>query len=932
MRRRLRDGRDGRALVEELERVGEALSSPAEKSHWLLELGVACEMLVPERQRALGLYCRAAELDASNSEALERGRMVSRELGRIDELIRLTELDLSRETDEARREHLSALIGESLLDLGDRQRAAAFLVGAAGQFPASLAIQDALGTVGYDDDWRAEIERLMAIGEEPDATYGARVALRAARIIKMEAPDDPRYERLLQRVLAHDPYDESAHMLLDGLYATQQRWDDLEDLQATLMQAFPGADEQAALCQRFSFSWIARGQHDRAAAWCWRAIELGRLVYPIAGLTMLRGIYGPARQWERLLAAIDALLGTPLDEDAAVHAALLGGTIAWKAIHDRERAAGYFARVRQVAVDSLLVIDFDDARADERAPETIGDEQRALMEAARRLTKSDPLDRHIEAWKKAIAADPTTRAPRRALARVLHVGERWRTLAEALKDEEANAARDDAGRVALLMQLAALYRDRLRQDLLATATLARVIELEPGNLGALHQLEQAYRQVRRWPDVVAVLAKKLQHVSDPAEQLALNLQLAAIWQTELNNEAEAVKAMEAALILDHARETPGPARAELDEKLERAYVRRREWDKLFALKQRRTETIGDPAARLAAYLELAQLATEKLKKPQLAIAAWQAVLATKNGGEHHEAALAALERLYAAAEAHTQLADIYERRAAQTADAAIRLSYLQKLALLSMEQLGDPERAMATWLNVLALQPGHGRALEMLRRLYVDQRQWDALEGLFAQDRRLDECARLFERQAPDEPLAEQVELWLRAGRLWQTLGRRADAQRAFEKVLQLDPADEDAVAALVALYEEGGDARKLAGALALQLGHDHGGGDDDDEALKKARLLRLAQLHARELHDPPGAFRWQLEAFTVDPGDLELRGELERLAARTGGWAALIERYQRVVAARPEDAKIDRLALLSTVAREQEALGDVDGALATTR
>src|SRR6266511_4391215 len=163
MRRRLRDGRDGRALVEELERLGEALPAGADKSSWFLELGVACEMLVPERQRALLLYRRAAEMDPDNAEALDRGRMVSRELGRLDALIHFTEIDLSRERDDGRREHLSALIGEALLDLGDRQRAAGFLVGAAGQYPASLAIQDALGTVGYDDDWRAEVERLIAI-------------------------------------------------------------------------------------------------------------------------------------------------------------------------------------------------------------------------------------------------------------------------------------------------------------------------------------------------------------------------------------------------------------------------------------------------------------------------------------------------------------------------------------------------------------------------------------------------------------------------------------------------------------------------------------------------------------------------------------------------------------------------------------------------
>src|SRR5947208_11128475 len=116
MRRRLRDGRDGRALVGELERIGDGLAAGPEKASWFLELGVACEMLVPERQRALSFYRRAAELgvaeadndtiaeagndtiaEAGNhtiAEAIERGRMVSRELGRVDELIYFTELEL----------------------------------------------------------------------------------------------------------------------------------------------------------------------------------------------------------------------------------------------------------------------------------------------------------------------------------------------------------------------------------------------------------------------------------------------------------------------------------------------------------------------------------------------------------------------------------------------------------------------------------------------------------------------------------------------------------------------------------------------------------------------------------------------------------------------------------------------------------------------
>ena len=428
------------------------------------------------------------------------------------------------------------MIGDALLDLGDRQRAAAFLVRAAGQFPSSLAIQDALGTVGYDDDWKRELERLIAIGgDADDADAGARVSLRAARVLCMEAPEDERYEWLLQRTLYYDAYNESAHQLLDTLYSAAGRWDDLDALQDQLVRAFPGADEQAALCQRFSFGWIARGQHDRAASWCWRAIELGRLVYPIAGLTMLRGLYASRRDWDRLLQAIDALLATPLDEDADVHTSLLGGTIAWKAKNDLGRAGVYFERVRRVALDSPLVVDFDDAVAEKRNPEVIGEEQRALVEAARRIgkTESVSIDRTIEAWRKASAADPSKRGPRRALARVLYRAERWRTLADALKDEEvARLPRRRRARGRALPAGRALSRSTAPGSA-ADGDAAADPGAAAGQPRGARPARSGVRRHGRWADAAATLARKLPHVTATAERVELYLRLAEIRQDKL---------------------------------------------------------------------------------------------------------------------------------------------------------------------------------------------------------------------------------------------------------------------------------------------------------------------------------------------------------------------------------------------------------------
>src|SRR5262249_55905783 len=161
--------------------------------------------------------------------------------------------------------------------------------------------------------------------------------------------------------------------------------------------------------------------------------------------------------------------------------------------------------------------------------------------------------------------------------------------------------------------------------------------------------------------------------------------------------------------------------------------------------------------------------------------------------------------------------------------------YLQKLATLCTEKLNDAPRAISAWQRVLALQPTQLRARETLKRLYVGQRAWDELQALYTSEQRLDECARVFERQATDEGSPEvQLDLWLRAGKLWRGLERRELGMRAYEKALSLSPAHPGAIDALVALYEEAGEHKKLAGVLALQLEQ------KTSKAKDKERRLRL--------------------------------------------------------------------------------------------
>ena len=68
------------------------------------------------------------------------------------------------------------------------------------------------------------------------------------------------------------------------------------------------------------------------------------------------------------------------------------------------------------------------------------------------------------------------------------------------------------------------------------------------------------------------------------------------------------------------------------------YEKRRDWEKLLGLQRREAERMP-PGGRAAKFLEIAKLATERVKKPEVCIDLWQEVIA--NDGTNAEA-LAAL--------------------------------------------------------------------------------------------------------------------------------------------------------------------------------------------------------------------------------------------------------------------------------------------------
>ena len=190
--------------------------------------------------------------------------------------------------------------------------------------------------------------------------------------------------------------------------------------------------------------------------------------------------------------------------------------------------------------------------------------------------------------------------------------------------------------------------------------------------------------------------------------MALHLRVANLFLEKFSNQAEAIKAFEAILELD-------PENADALAFVKQMYEKRRDWEKLVAVNQREIEKITDADVRRSRRVEVAKLASEKMKKPAVSIDLWQKVLA--DDAENLEA-LGELEKLYEREKAWNELGAVLERQVAAASDAARRSAIYVKLGILYTEKVqnvGAGDRGLAGAAAGGARQPARaGRAQEAL--------------------------------------------------------------------------------------------------------------------------------------------------------------------------------------------------------------------------
>jgi tetratricopeptide (TPR) repeat protein len=501
------------------------------------------------------------------------------------------------------------------------------------------------------------------------------------------------------------------------------------------------------------------------------------------------------------------------------------------------------------------------------APPMTGEEVESLLE---RL-KAEPSNESVAMQLESAAEG----APARVAAAFVEA-------ARGLPDTGPSAKKD------LLFRAARIHAARSESLPVAEILYKELVELDPDDRVAFSGLEDVRRRLGKFDELVETLLERVEGAQNRGERSRLFAEIGRIYAQEIKDRDQALVAFTQALCEE-------PRQGSVAAEIERlAGSRADAWNDVLGSAVEAAQGDSLPAEEKSAlFLRAARWYTDKLQRLDLALSAYQAVVAIDPASD---AALDGLAKIYRKAQQWSELGAVLTRRAEASTSPAQARDFRAEAAELLELYLGDPGAARGMVEAILAEDPGHVGASNQLARLC--ERAGD-FAGL----------VKILERRANAQRGDERLKALCRIAELYELkLGDDAEAERRYQVALDLDPKSLDALRGLDRLYSKAGRFKDLLSNLDLQI-----------EAAatprqKSALWERIASIYEEEFLDHDKAASALEELLALDPTHDAALSSLARHYRALERWddaAALYERHERVLHDPPR-----KLALLLQRAR----------------
>jgi tetratricopeptide (TPR) repeat protein len=358
--KQLESHHDWHGIVEALEQGLGSAQDATLKADIHLRLGRVLHTQFLQGVRALKHFQDAYKLNPSLFDALSEARAIYWELGKLNMVQKLLELQLKSAPSAAVKSALYRELGDVLCDVGEYERAAESyakaLQNSEGK-PGDLGERLLDAQVG-DGEWQERIAALLrAAHDAPTAQDSSAIFLRAARIARRFAPTE--YEGILAQAYAVDPASNSAAALYEGLLVDQQRTEAILETQREALKRVDSPVAKADASFRFGARWALRHQNLEVGG---QFLEEALRLDPSreAAFTFLKDAYGVrGGEWEKVLRLADEAADRAGTSPAANYLLASGGLIAWREGGDLIRARKFFERLSRVNPQHPALLAFE---------------------------------------------------------------------------------------------------------------------------------------------------------------------------------------------------------------------------------------------------------------------------------------------------------------------------------------------------------------------------------------------------------------------------------------------------------------------------------------------------------------------------------------------------------------------------------------------